>query len=301
MLVESKGQEIDNRARLISPVYNSSHSVNACLRLWYFMHGAAVETLTIHHKTESTEMDSIIESFDFVLWNVTHESFDGWKEAFAHIPFSHESFQIVIEAVSSGNHLGDIAIDDFEILNCTKEADESATDFDMETGATESILISDIESCTDRCNETKSLRYSSFKIANGFVKVCDCHQDCEMLDTCCPDFDMKCLDYVTTTGEAEEVTKPTTPTTTTAQPTTTTTKPTTTTATTTTTRRPTTTTTTMSTTTTTTTMKPTTTIPTTTTRKPTTTTLRTTTTAAPITTLAVPLINGFDGKFLIQD
>lgn len=105
-------------------------------------------------------------------------------------------FQIVFEASVSGGRITDIAIDDVALLNGT-ECIESAT-----TKAINEEIdgIFDIRSCSNRCSETQSVilgtlnRFMDNDDDHHFVEQCDCHPDCDDIDTCCPDYQLVCSD-----------------------------------------------------------------------------------------------------------
>lgn len=88
--------------------------------------------------------------------------------------------------------INDIAIDDVALLN-----GGDCMQFSKNKTNEEIDGIFGIQSCVNRCNETESVRISDSTTVNQngkLIEKCDCHLDCLNLDTCCIDYQLKCLE-----------------------------------------------------------------------------------------------------------
>lgn len=102
-------------------------------------------------------------------------------------------FQIVFEAIAVGGRICDIAIDDVSLIygsDCTLGTTSEAI-------TEEADGIYDLQSCKNRCNETESaIINASEKFTHddndNLIERCDCHFDCDDMDTCCPDYQLHC-------------------------------------------------------------------------------------------------------------
>lgn len=120
-------------------------------------------------------------------------SSNQWCEGFFHIQPTTADFQIVFEATVSAAQISDIAIDDVSLLqgaDCTVGTSSQAV-------TQEADGIYDLQSCKNRCNEMASVIFNEaekFIHDENFnlIERCDCHYDCENLDTCCPDYQLQC-------------------------------------------------------------------------------------------------------------
>lgn len=133
--------------------------------------------------------------YRYSLFEIANSQGNQWNEVFFNIESIPTDFQIIFEATGSNGLISDIAIDDVALLNngdCMHFSNSKVTE--------EIDGIFDIQSCANRCNETESVRtngnttlYQSGKI----IEKCDCHLDCLLLDTCCIDYQLKCLESKT--------------------------------------------------------------------------------------------------------
>lgn len=114
------------------------------------------------------------------------------------VPSVDEDFQIVIEAKPVNGIISDIAVDDVALLrgsHCEKLYQNDTA------GATEEPNgVYDVMSCASRCNETSSLhnatKFHPDMMTGKPVEVCDCHEECSDMETCCPDYNDQCTsDY----------------------------------------------------------------------------------------------------------
>lgn len=130
--------------------------------------------------------------YRYSLFQKANSQGNQWNEAFVQIEAIPNDFQIIFEATGSNGLISDIAIDDVALLSggdCMNFSQSVTTE---EVGG-----IFAIQSCANRCNETESVRLleSTTLIQNGkIIEKCDCHLDCLELDTCCTDYQLKCLD-----------------------------------------------------------------------------------------------------------
>ena len=108
--LKSPGQ----RARLVSPVYEAGLSAGpACLQVRVLMLGADVGSLSVG---QTPETDYSEES---ILRTITGNYGEKWQEFLVDLTVTETSFQLFLEAVIGPSYLGDIAVDDIQLL--TKE------------------------------------------------------------------------------------------------------------------------------------------------------------------------------------
>lgn len=106
-----------------------------------------------------------------------------------------EDFRIVVEAKPINGIISDIAVDDMALLtgsHCIQFVkNETAVSTEEPNG------IYEVMSCVNRCNETISIhnvtKFETDMITGKQVEVCDCHDQCSDLETCCPDYNDICL------------------------------------------------------------------------------------------------------------
>lgn len=118
---------------------------------------------------------------------------NAWNEVIVPIDDIPKEFQLVFEATGSRT-ISDIAIDDVSLYNDDTCHHSDVSEVTTEV-ATESDGIYQMQSCTNRCNETQSARLAgtTIVIMNRLIEVCDCHMDCLDLETCCYDYNSICL------------------------------------------------------------------------------------------------------------
>lgn len=59
MVAEATNQNTANKARIYSPVYDPSDSLNACFRFYYHMYGFIVGTLRVYVKPLSVKLNDL--------------------------------------------------------------------------------------------------------------------------------------------------------------------------------------------------------------------------------------------------
>lgn len=119
-----------------------------------------------------------------------------WKEVIFSIDQFDEEFQIVIEAIAGPTQYSDIAIDDLYLMNgadCINDKYFTTAEPIEETGG-----VFDVQSCANRCNETRSTGIFEEDVANltghgGVILHCDCYDGCEDIKTCCLDYRSVCV------------------------------------------------------------------------------------------------------------
>lgn len=132
----------------------------------------------------------------YLLFQVQGSQKNQWLEGLFPIEEVEDDFQIIIEATAGRSRLSDIAIDDVALLQgayCITEQFQTTESVTEEDGG-----IYDIQSCTNRCNETQpSLSVDTVTVRqNGktaIIEKCDCHSGCEDLKSCCLDYRSICV------------------------------------------------------------------------------------------------------------
>ncbi|XP_053687347.1 uncharacterized protein LOC128736873 [Sabethes cyaneus] len=199
MMVDSSEQFTNETARMLSPVYTSNYSVNACFLFYYHMFGDAVGTLSVYVKPVTQQLDSLV--LDDAFFTINGNQRNVWNEGYFEIRQQTESFQIIIEASLGMKYKSDIAIDDVSLLTgeyCrpTKvegddiEVDPTAVPEDVPPEATEDKNIFEIDSCENRCGKNVS---HVMKNTNQNAVSCDCYETCIDMKTCCPDYAERCV------------------------------------------------------------------------------------------------------------
>lgn len=99
-------------ARLMSPWFPSDVSAR-CFQFWYHMNGPnemnAVGTLRILLRTGSSEI---------TMFTMSGNQGENWKVGYFRIPTCKHPFQIIFEAERKNSYASDIAVDDWQILQC---------------------------------------------------------------------------------------------------------------------------------------------------------------------------------------
>ena len=108
--LKSPGQ----RARLVSPVYDAGLSDSACLPVRVLMAGADVGSLIVG-QTQETD-----DSEENILGTITGNYGEKWQEFLVDLTVTETSFQLFLEAVIGPSYLGDIAVDDIQLLKKEK-------------------------------------------------------------------------------------------------------------------------------------------------------------------------------------
>ena len=109
--LKSPGQ----RARLVSPVYDAGLSDGpACLKVRVLMLGADVGSLSVGQTPETDDTE------ENILGTITGNYGEKWQEFLVDLTVTETSFQLFLEAVIGPSYLGDIAVDDIQLLKKEK-------------------------------------------------------------------------------------------------------------------------------------------------------------------------------------
>ncbi|XP_018336528.1 zonadhesin [Agrilus planipennis] len=180
MYIESSSRTENETARLISPIYDKVDT-NACFKFFYHMYGSSIGTLRIYLKKISDSWD--LEPSQ-AIFNKSGNQGNDWLEGFVKLGPINEDFQIVIEGINGPSYVGDLAIDDVQLIeNCTEEDEIISTTMLYETAP-----VFAIGTCANRCfNDSSEISEDNFQIS------CDCVENCMERNTCCPDFIALCI------------------------------------------------------------------------------------------------------------
>ncbi|XP_025085553.1 MAM and LDL-receptor class A domain-containing protein 1-like [Pomacea canaliculata] len=117
----STPQKPGDVADLTSPLQAPTSPEGKCLKFWYHMFGAHVETLNVFIQQDSNRT---------LIWTRSNTQGNIWRQALRTI-VSYQSYKVIFEGVVGVSFLGDIAIDDVSLvdepcppsLECDFEAD----------------------------------------------------------------------------------------------------------------------------------------------------------------------------------
>ncbi|KAM6216200.1 MAM and LDL-receptor class A domain-containing protein 1 [Rhynchocyon petersi] len=107
----SEPQEFQNRAVLLSPILNATHSEGCTFRLYYHMFGKHIYRLAVYQRIWSNTRGQR-------LWQIFGDQGNRWIRKHFTIS-SMQPFQILVEASVGDGFTGDIAIDDLSFMDCT--------------------------------------------------------------------------------------------------------------------------------------------------------------------------------------
>lgn len=94
MYLDMKDGELNSKARIVSPSYNQTKSINACFRLYYHMYGMSPGKLSIYAKPLSIPIKDAVQNISFKQFEVSGNQKNLWKEGFFSIPEFKEEFQV---------------------------------------------------------------------------------------------------------------------------------------------------------------------------------------------------------------
>ncbi|XP_044260741.1 MAM and LDL-receptor class A domain-containing protein 1-like [Tribolium madens] len=195
MYIESSARNINDTARLISPVYDKTDE-NVCFEFYYHMYGSTTGSLRIYLKkvNETWQLDPKKS-----LWEKSGNQGNRWYRGFITIGSINTDYQIVIEGVRGRSYVSDIAIDDVRVIHNCSPDDEIETETTTAEPSTWTPIS--VESCENRCN-TNDTHFSDWLI------TCDCDEGCFERNRCCPDYFDFCLSDTPTsvTSETSEIT-----------------------------------------------------------------------------------------------
>ncbi|XP_066586047.1 uncharacterized protein [Prorops nasuta] len=185
LYIEASGRLMNDTARIISPLYNSSYTENGCFSFWYHMYGATIGSLRLFLKPENES--------SIMLFNLSGDQGNQWKEGRFQLPKTDKDFQIIIEGVRGSSYVSDIAVDDVAILQgeeCTKSTTEVSPVTDDKKDQVE--IVNAMQTCRGRC-EFNYITPSTLKVPIHVIEKCSCTFDCVEDSSCCPDYAEFCV------------------------------------------------------------------------------------------------------------
>ncbi|XP_071500925.1 MAM and LDL-receptor class A domain-containing protein 1-like [Diadema antillarum] len=126
LYLEANDGALGDTAALISPDIPVLGASGACVTFWYHMHGSAMGSLTVDHRTGGG---------DVVSKRIVGEQGNLWLEGFVWLTTTTTTSQIIMSGEVGGNYYSDVAIDDVAIATgevCAGQKPE-AHDCDFET------------------------------------------------------------------------------------------------------------------------------------------------------------------------
>ncbi|XP_070151654.1 uncharacterized protein [Polyergus mexicanus] len=201
LYIEASGRLVNDTARIISPLYNSSLTESGCFSFWYHMYGATIGSLNIYFKQEDTASR--------LMFTKSGNQGNQWFHDIFELPKTNISFQIIIEGVRGSSYVSDIAIDDIAILQgdecIIKNESTSVT-----VGDDDQVeIVNAQQTCRNRCVFSSTTPISSDASSNNSFgpESCLCTVDCAERSICCPDYAEYCiLGYSTVTTVPEDMT-----------------------------------------------------------------------------------------------
>ncbi|XP_031331042.1 uncharacterized protein LOC116161727 [Photinus pyralis] len=173
MYIESSFRNINDTARLISPIYDRISDSDVCFEFYFHMYGSTTGQLRVYLKKESDNWK--LEPAKAFFWKSGNHG-EHWIRSRSFLGPIDEDFQIVIEGIRGESYYSDIAIDDVNIIpNCIM--DDASTERDFEYTWEDD----DTQSCANRCDTFNS------------SLPCDCDENCIDNNRCCLDYIATCV------------------------------------------------------------------------------------------------------------
>lgn len=187
LYIEASGRLVNDTARIISPLYNSSLTESGCFSFWYHMYGATIGSLNIYFKPEDTASR--------LMFTKSGNQGNQWFHDVFELPKTNVSFQLIVEGVRGSSYVSDIAIDDIAILQgdecIVKNESTSVT-----VGDDDQVeIVNAQQTCRDRCVFSPTSPPSSDASSHGSFgpESCLCTIDCAERSICCPDYAEYCI------------------------------------------------------------------------------------------------------------
>ncbi|KAF0291757.1 MAM and LDL-receptor class A domain-containing protein 2 [Amphibalanus amphitrite] len=178
MYIEASDPRVENdTARLFSPVFAASQSLDACFSLWYHMWGSSLGAIRVY----ILPVDESFDQLDGPAWERTHSMGNRWINKIIPIPEQTAHFQVVVEGVRGENYMSDAAIDDVALRHgdaCTPPARPP-----LLPSAPIDATDDEANSCEGRCGERRDP-----------AVFCSCTDDCQLDGGCCNDYYRVCLE-----------------------------------------------------------------------------------------------------------
>ncbi|EFN84956.1 MAM domain-containing glycosylphosphatidylinositol anchor protein 1 [Harpegnathos saltator] len=184
LFTEASGQLVNDTARIISPLYNSSLTESGCFSFWYHMYGGiTIGRLNVYFKYETNNTW-------LLMFNKEGDQGNQWLQGIFNLPKSNVSFQIIIEGVRGLTYISDIAIDDVAIL----QGDECVVKNNI-TGVTvgdddQVEVVNAQQTCKGKC--VYSMTEAVHTTPKYGPESCYCTFDCIERSMCCPDYEEYC-------------------------------------------------------------------------------------------------------------
>ncbi|TGZ46734.1 Uncharacterized protein DBV15_05495 [Temnothorax longispinosus] len=182
LYIEASGRLVNDTARIISPLYNSSLTESGCFSFWYHMYGATIGSLNIYFKQEN--------STSLLIFTKSGNQGNQWFHGISDLPKANASFQIIVEGVRGASYVSDIAIDDVAILQgeeCVVKNESTS----VTVGDDDQVeIINAQQTCRDRCVSSESNVTSAPPFG---PEKCVCTIDCAERSICCPDYAEYCI------------------------------------------------------------------------------------------------------------
>ncbi|XP_066483744.1 MAM and LDL-receptor class A domain-containing protein 1 [Tiliqua scincoides] len=180
----SEPQMFQNRAALLSPVFNSTFATGnkSCIfRFHYHMFGKHIYRLAVSQRTVNNTRGHL-------LWHTFGNQGNRWIRKVLHI-MSSEPFQILVEGTVGDGFTGDIGIDDLSFMNCVLYNGNLPTDATTPSGTSVPVTLP-----MNNCTEQEFICRATGQCIN-VIKRCDFRPDCSdksdesscVMDVC--DFD----------------------------------------------------------------------------------------------------------------
>ncbi|XP_011642330.1 MAM and LDL-receptor class A domain-containing protein 1-like [Pogonomyrmex barbatus] len=183
LYIEASGRLMNDTARIMSPLYNSSLTESGCFSLWYHMYGASIGSLNVYFKQENITKP-------LLMFTKSGNQGNQWIRGIFNLPKANASFQIIIEGVRGSSYVSDIAIDDIAILQgdqcIVKNESTSVTISDDD----QVEIVNSQQTCRNRCSSSESVVFSTPAFG---PESCLCTIDCAERSICCPDYAEYCI------------------------------------------------------------------------------------------------------------
>ena len=163
----------------MSPVFDSERSRSACLRLGIYMLGVDSGSLTIEQFPERDKTETKI-------LGTMKGNFGGeWKTFVVDVEQMKEAFQISLTAEIGTSYLGDIAVDNIELLD--EEHCSTIRQSYVEPQPIKGQENLSPSSCKNRCSQNVTILASTQGWREG---SCKCQSQClaEKSELCCKDY-----------------------------------------------------------------------------------------------------------------
>ncbi|XP_014489529.1 PREDICTED: uncharacterized protein LOC106752378 [Dinoponera quadriceps] len=189
LYTEASGQLVNDTARIISPVYNSSLTESGCFSFWYHMYGATIGRLNIYFKLAGN-------TTWLLMFSKEGNQGNNWYRGIFDLPKANSSFQIIIEGRRGITYVSDIAIDDVAILQGNECIVKNNSTNTTVSNDDQVEVVNAQQTCRGRCVYSMTETTTTPKFG---PESCHCTFDCAERSICCPDYEEYCTAVFTTT------------------------------------------------------------------------------------------------------